>query len=693
MWKSTSAPVLWTLLTVLLLTACQPIRPDQDASADTEQTTAAAAEQTEPTEPATPTPAPPSTLLTLQPASSGEARTAAEIFTAISPAVAFVETPLGTGSAILIQDRYLLTNAHVVWPYAQVRIVFPDGSQHLVAPVVGWDLIADLALVGPIETQIEPVPLVDAAELPIGSDVYLIGYPAEEGKFPQPTITTGIFSRPLSWETIDYTFFQVDDPAEKEKFFQPTFTTGILSRLLRWETIDYTFIPAYDAVIKQLSGGVMVTQTGDVVGLSTFTFTGTGLAASIADTLPRLNTILGHDLGVVIEQRGLPQGEGQHEFERTLHDDDDLHLYLLRETIGTEVEISVEGIGLPEFYVQPFGGSSWQYAVVHGTDQKQATLSFSVSRSDLWIVGVFQRSENENSFLLTSSHPLLAFPDPDDGRILAVGDSYLGVLDKIYDIDVFELKLKAGERVQIDVDSIGFDPWIELLSKSDQFETVARDDDSGGGLFGFNSRILYEAPEDGTYRLHVQDTWWEDAGSYFVSVTIPTEAAQLSEPELIKISQEIPFGKLVYYRSDRFEVLTFEPKEWVDLPGEECEGFVLCYFWGSNALLIMDKALHELPPQERSREGFIESLDSSILHGPGSRKLSAEKITTRSGLELDRLDYSLDDGRRLSTVLVYVDEAQEAVFALLAFKSPASPNQIDSTIELFVETFRVRETE
>ena len=44
MWKSTSAPVLWTLLTVLLLTACQPIRPDQDASADTEQTTAAAAE-------------------------------------------------------------------------------------------------------------------------------------------------------------------------------------------------------------------------------------------------------------------------------------------------------------------------------------------------------------------------------------------------------------------------------------------------------------------------------------------------------------------------------------------------------------------------------------------------------------------------------------------------------------------------
>ena len=88
-----------------------------------------------------------------------------------------------------------------------MRIVFPDGSQHLVAPVVGWDLIADLALVGPIETQTEPVPLVDAAELPIGSDVYLIGYPAEEEAFPQPAMTNGILSRLRNWETIDYTFF------------------------------------------------------------------------------------------------------------------------------------------------------------------------------------------------------------------------------------------------------------------------------------------------------------------------------------------------------------------------------------------------------------------------------------------------------------------------------------------------------
>ena len=138
---------------------------------------------------------PPSLFLTLQPPTVGEALTADEIVGAVSPAVAFVDTPSGTGSATLVQGSYLLTNAHVVWPYTEVRVVFPDGSEHPGAPVAGWDLIPDLALVGPIETQVAGV------DLPVGSDVYLIGRPAEYESFPQPTIKTGILSQLCCWET------------------------------------------------------------------------------------------------------------------------------------------------------------------------------------------------------------------------------------------------------------------------------------------------------------------------------------------------------------------------------------------------------------------------------------------------------------------------------------------------------------
>ena len=655
MWKLNPAPILWTLLTVLLLSACQPIRPDQDTAAQAAKATAAADDQAEP---ATPNPAPPATLLTLQPPTDGEARSAAELFATISPAVAFVDTPLGNGSAILIQDNYLLTNAHVVWPFTEVRIVFPDGSEHAPAPVAGWDLVADLALVGPVETQTEPLPLVDAGSLPVGSDVYLIGYPAEEEEFPQPSITTGILSRLRSWDTIGYRFFQVDA-----------------------------------AAISGQSGGVMVTNSGDVVGLSTFTFGGFGLAASIADALPRLNTILGHDLGVTVEQRGLPQGEGQTEYEDTLRDSRDLHRYLLQEAAGTEIEISIEGVGRPQLYARPLGTGFWGESSVRGSDQKQATLSLTVESNDPYLIEVQQPSENRNSYLLTSSHPLLAYPDPDDRRVIAAGDAYLGTVDVPDDTDVFELELQAGDRVQIDVDSIGIDPWIVLHYESDSFEETVRDDDSGGGMFGENSRIVYAAPRDGTYILMVKDYSDEMIGSYFVNVTVPTEAAELTEPDLSRRVMRTSYGKLTWYESDRFGFSILEPIEWQPVTGEDCALFVLCYSSGSAFLFVMENPLHELPPQERNRDGIVESVETGMLLQPGAEKLSAEAIFTVQGLEADRLKFSLDGGQMLSTAFVYLDDTAGAVFILLVFTVLGYHDEHEPLAEQFIDSFRVRDAE
>ena len=686
--KLNVVPILWTLLTVLLLTACQPIRPDQDMDVQAAQTASAAGEQAEPAA------APPVPLLTLQPPTAEKARSAEEIFDAVSPAVALVESPSGTGSAILIQGSYLLTNANIVWPYTEARVVFPGGSEHPAAPVAGWDLFADLALIGPIDTQIEPAPLVDGGDLPVGSNVYLIGHPPSQVKSPRPRpkITAGILSRLVKWETTDYTFFKVDVTARKEELPLPTFTTGILSRLLRWETFEYTYFKEYDNAIREHTGGVMVTDSGDVVGISTFNISGFELAGSIADALPRLNTILGHDLGVTIEQRGLPQGEGQHEFERTLRDFFDEDRYLLQEPEDTEIEIIAKGRGSRQLSYYRFGDHHWTGN--YPSYDESPRIDFTVYGSALYSIEVSGPSESGNSYLLTSSHPLLPFPDPDDRRILTVGDSYVGVLDVPYDHDIFELNLKAGEKVQIDVESIVLDPMIMLIEKNDEFEMIARDDDGGGGLLGKNSRILYEAPRDGTYMLLVGDPHIEDVGGYFVKVTVPAEAAQQTEPDLIGRTLRTPHIRIVLYEGDSFGFPMVERREWVALPGEECGQFVLCYFWDSAARLVAEFAFHELPPQERSREGFIESVDLSILNGPGSQKISAEKITTEvGGLELDLLKYSLDDGKMLSTMIVYVDETQDAVFALMAFNSPDTQHHIDSDVEMFARFFHARETD
>ena len=70
--------------------------------------------------------------------------------------------------------------------------------------------MGDLAVIGPLDTDIPPLTLEDGEELPIGRDMLLIGYPAEFGEFPQPTITWGILSRYREWEQIGITYFQTD---------------------------------------------------------------------------------------------------------------------------------------------------------------------------------------------------------------------------------------------------------------------------------------------------------------------------------------------------------------------------------------------------------------------------------------------------------------------------------------------------
>ena len=80
-------------------------------------------------------------------AAGSEPLSAEQVFAAVSPSIAFVETPIATGSGILVTEFHLVTNAHVVWPFEQVRVLFPEGSEYLDSPVIGWDLMADLAII------------------------------------------------------------------------------------------------------------------------------------------------------------------------------------------------------------------------------------------------------------------------------------------------------------------------------------------------------------------------------------------------------------------------------------------------------------------------------------------------------------------------------------------------------------------
>ena len=112
----------------------------------------------------------------------------------VSPTLAFVETELGTGSGVLFDEWHLVTNAHVVWPFDEVRVVFPDGTELLDADVIHIDEIADLAIVDVSRAAPrlpEPVAWGDLEGLESGSELFLIGYPGEVEEYPQPDLHAG----------------------------------------------------------------------------------------------------------------------------------------------------------------------------------------------------------------------------------------------------------------------------------------------------------------------------------------------------------------------------------------------------------------------------------------------------------------------------------------------------------------------
>ena len=242
------------LIAVVAMAACAaPPAPPPDTSADTVSADAVSTDAVSAISTVTPAPI----VLTAAATPAAGAPTPAQVFAAISPSVAFVDLPDTSGSGFLIDGGYLVTNAHVVWPYTKARIVFPDGTEHKDVPVVNWDLLADLAVLGPVETKQPPLALADGEGLPIGSEVYLIGYPGEVEKLPQPTITRGVISRQRGWDQVGLTYLQSDA-----------------------------------RIIGGQSGGVLVSDRGQVIGVSGIEWGSFAMVASAADLAPRITRLI-----------------------------------------------------------------------------------------------------------------------------------------------------------------------------------------------------------------------------------------------------------------------------------------------------------------------------------------------------------------------------------------------------------------
>jgi len=420
---------------------------------------------------------------------SGTPRSPADIFQAVSPFVAFVETTRSSGSGILIDDRHLVTNAHVVWPFEEVRVVFPDGTDIRRARVVAVDLLADIALIEVDTRSAPPVPDLDPNTLLVGGEVFLIGYPAEVEDLPSPSISSGIISRFRTWERTGITFIQTDS-----------------------------------SIAGGQSGGALVASTGEIIGLSTFSF-GDGnfaLATSMSDVLDRAQSLLlGRDVDG-LGDRSYPIGSGVVEVEFALDNFFHERTFVAQGRVGASTTVTVDSEADVWMSVALIDG------IIIGEADNTATgvetVSFSFESDEPYLITVGQSTLGVHSVFLSSESPIAELDDIDDGMVLETGIETVGNLDHALDRDYFDIVLDAGDTLTISIDTIAFDPEVLLdIRTNATSDFLAHDDDGGGGVFGSNAEVSYTAVVPGTYLVVVDDFEASGSGGYVITVGVEPE--------------------------------------------------------------------------------------------------------------------------------------------------------------------------
>jgi S1-C subfamily serine protease len=452
---------------------------------------------------AAPTTAAPGTAAptTPPPTTAPAALSPREVLDAVGPSIAFVSTDIGTGTAWAIEDGYLLTSAHVITPFVSVDVTPPGGDAIEDVPVVGVDLTADIALLGPLDEPLPPLPL-DAPAAVGGDAVFLIGYPSETETSPTPTISQGIVSRVRELPDFDQTYVQTDAD-----------------------------------IAGGQSGGALVDAAGRVVGISGMSLDEAfALALSVADVNDRLDalrrggdewhpypddgvtegtvTVPGVDVGAVLVS--VPT-DTDTELSFTLSGADDLGLevfvddgtYLISASYLTataeEFELTedelLESIGAEVLERDDAGGYTFTlpagiratFLVSRFTDDTPADVSF------------------------TSSVPLAPIADLDDDATIAVGDVVNGLIEPLEWQDVFVLELTEGETVTITAASAVGDMAFDFLQPG---ETVSAAsiyvDDSDIGLGGLDSQLEFTAEVSGPHRLILTEL--SGAGGYVLTV-------------------------------------------------------------------------------------------------------------------------------------------------------------------------------
>lgn len=409
---------------------------------------------------------------------------AQQVLAATRGSVAFIATPYGTGSAIVIGPGLLVTNAHVVEPFDEVTVTTDDaGQDDLEGEVVGLDLAADVAVVQVDDLDAPALDLADDTALPQGSDLYLVGFPGDQDDHPEATISRGVLSRRRTSSVDDLRFLQTD------------------------ATIGHG-----------QSGGALVDDRGRVVGMSGLSdddgFALALAAPDVAEAVDRIRAGEGDDWH--------PLPDPDHDRRRAALEDGPTAVLFTAADDDTDVRVTVTG-GTPALAAVEVGGypvaanaaaldlaaddPAWS-VIVDGAD----SLEPEPDAPTTWVIhleagydqvlyvevvgGVAGPAE------LTADRPFAVVPeavpvveDLDHAPPLDVE----GTVDSLVPWKIYRVRLEEGVLVDVAARAPTGDAALAVVGPDETYADAAIVDDGGGGLLGLDAETTYTPTETGDH--------------------------------------------------------------------------------------------------------------------------------------------------------------------------------------------------
>ncbi|MEO6120563.1 MAG: serine protease [Acidimicrobiales bacterium] len=404
------------------------------------------------------------------------------VLACVAPSLAFIETGLGSGSGILIDGGLIVTNAHVVEPFGAADVVFEGGEHHDDLPVMGVDLVADIAVLGPVDTDRRPLAISDF-EGTKGDELYLIGYPGEVDDEPEPTVSRGILSRTRTVSDFGLTYLQTDA-----------------------------------SIGGGQSGGALVDGRGQVVGVSGLSFAEQfALALSGEDTRSSIKRIVDDD---VPPYASFPEDDAATSGTFTVADSDSPQVLTVRtgdepETVRLTLPADMDPAVLVvdakgdtifenEAFVDGVSAETGDSGLEADEAVAPGVFEFEVPADTyaLIFVGVDRPEPVELRYI--STVPLGRYDDVDEGRRLRPGQRLEGILDSLETRgDSFLVDLDEGEEVEIFASSATGDVGFSVRAPGGEPDDDVFVDDSDEGLFGVDAKDTFTAERTGEHRITV----------------------------------------------------------------------------------------------------------------------------------------------------------------------------------------------